>query len=275
MPQIFITKMIKSNTTNSMDTKSFLYVKTKWDLKHTEILLQDSETGKCYRSLITKEALNETANDLEIPVEIYHEECRRILTTQEPTAGYTYELDDNSKQLKIKKSLINYLYMDIALKETKNHYEIFDDAIELLEQQGNDLIKRTERTKDNDVFKLELQDNFRRLQEEKNHLEKSLLKKTALLLNTKKRKIAELEKRLMQYEKQAEESSLEITNQEESEEDLAGPSNINKQTRKRQVQITDSDTSTDEDERNENMQRNDDSDDDDFTADTEPMILPG
>uniref|UniRef100_A0A1B0A361 XRCC4 N-terminal domain-containing protein n=1 Tax=Glossina pallidipes TaxID=7398 RepID=A0A1B0A361_GLOPL len=271
MTEIYFSKLLKNNTT-SVDTKNFIYIKSKWDYQQAEISLQDSETGKCYRGLVSKETLNETANDLELPIQVYEAECRRLLTAQMPIAGYSYELDDENKQLKVKKDPLSYLYLDIALKEIKNHYEIFDDVIELIQQQQNYTTERADKTKDNDTLKVEMQDDFRRLIDEKNRLEKSLLKKAALLLNSKKQKITELEQRLKQYEKQAEETIADITHIEESEEDVPGTSN-NVQTTKRQARIIESDASSEE-EGNENVRKNNSSDDDAFMADTEPIIFP-
>ncbi|KAL9908679.1 uncharacterized protein ACN427_004225 [Glossina fuscipes fuscipes] len=251
MTEIYFTKLLKNNTT-SVDTKNFIYIKSKWDYQQTEILLQDSET--------------------ELPIQVYQEECRRLLTAQMPIAGYSYELDDENKQLKVKKDPLSYLYLDIALKDIKNHYEIFDDVIELIQQKENYTIERANKTKDNDTLKVEIQDDFRRLLDEKNRLEKNLLKKAALLLNTKKQKITELEQRLKQYERQAEETIADITHIEESEDDLPGTSH-NLQTKKHQPRIIESDESSEE-EGNENVRKNNGSDDDAFMADTEPIIFP-
>lgn len=255
MATISINKLLK--TTDSIgDTKNVLYIQSQWEDLQVNVKLLDSESNKSYHGTITADTMKEVASELDMPFNDYYEECRLALTTHLALPGFTYKLNDEEKILKVWKSQpdsIPILYFDVFLKEVKNQYELLESAIELLQDKNNALTDRVEKAHKYDEHSRELLEEHRLCVEEKNTLERKLLKKVAVLLNTKKEKISELEERLKKYEDMDE--TRENGNMQEEEDDEE--ERPHSSTKKRRRQIAESDE-----------------DDDDYAADTQPMTIP-
>uniref|UniRef100_A0A1L8EC14 XRCC4 N-terminal domain-containing protein n=1 Tax=Haematobia irritans TaxID=7368 RepID=A0A1L8EC14_HAEIR len=262
MAAISINKLLKTIDTCESDVKPFFYVQTKWLDDQIMIKLQDSETNNCYQGVVTITTLKETAAEFDIPYNIYYEECRLALTTYIGFPGYSYKLDDDDSSLKIWKApadSVPTLYLEIPLKKIRNHYDILDAAIDELQNTSKTLNDRVEKAHKFDQNSRELLEDYRLCVEEKNQLEKRLLRKVAVLLNTKKQKIAELEERLNKFE--APNDSAD-NDEEDEAADMNDTDAINrpKTSRKRAAVMTESDTDTD---------------DDAFEVNTQPLTIAG
>lgn len=253
---ITINKLLKT-TDGEGDLKAYFFIQIRWLDHQVLIKLQDTQSNKCYQGTLTTENLKETAGELDVPYNDYCEECRLALTTYIALPGFNYKLDDDENILKIWKTQadsIPMLFLEIPLKLVRTNYDILDSAIEELQNQNKTLTDRVQKAHKFDQNSRELLDDYRLCVEDKNQLERKLLRKVAVLLNTKKQKISDLEERLRKYESVNEDSEEYNENMDETDAD----SRPHSSSRKRALpQTIDSDT-----------------EDEDFMANTEPMTLP-
>ncbi|XP_061402215.1 uncharacterized protein LOC133338049 [Musca vetustissima] len=255
---ISVNKLLKTTDIGG-DCKSYFYIQTKWLDDQILLKLQDSQTNQCYSGSVSVAQLKESANELNIPYNEYYEECRQALTTYIALPGCTYKLDEDDNAFKIWKSepgSIPMLYLEIPLKTMRHHYDILDTAVEELQNQNKALSERVEKAHKFDEHSRALLDDYRLCVEEKNKLERRLLRKVAALLNTKKQKIAELEERLSKYENVNRNNEEDEEQMHEDDEDSRG--SRPESSKKRRKQIIESETE----------------DEDDFNAETEPLTMP-
>lgn len=250
---ITINKLLNSAANNTVDSKNYIYLKIKWEDEQFSVKILDSENGKSYQGTVTATAMKEIASNLDISYNEYYEEMRSALTTYLALPGFYYKLEPDMEVLNVWKSqpeAIPILFLDINIKEVRrSSYEILDSAIELLQQQDKSLNEKVEKAHKFDEHSRELLEDYRLCVEEKNELEKKLLKKVAVLLNAKKERIAELEERLRKYEEVE-----DGPDDNDSEENEDAP-----QTNKRRRLVV-RDSESDED--------------DEFMADTQPLTIP-
>lgn len=251
---ITINKLLNSAANNTVDCKNYIYLKIKWEDEQFSVKILDSENGKSYHGTVTATAMKEIASNLDISYNEYYEEMRSALTTYLALPGFYYKLEPEMEVLNVWKSqpeAIPILFLDINIKEVRrSSYEILDSAIELLQQQDKSLNEKVEKAHKFDEHSRELLEDYRLCVEEKNELEKKLLKKVAVLLNAKKERIAELEERLRKYEEV--EDGPDDNDSEENED--APQTN-----KRRRLVVRDSES---------------DEDDDEFMADTQPLTIP-
>ncbi|XP_065362590.1 uncharacterized protein LOC135956043 [Calliphora vicina] len=247
---IIINKLLKRSD-NDDDKKSYLYLQLKWNDEQICVKLLDSESGKSYQGAVTTTAMKENATDLDISYNDYYEEIRSALSTYIALPGFYYKLEPEMKVLKVWKSQpesIPILYLDIDIKEVRSSNELLDSAIELLQQQDKSLEDRVQKAHKFDENSRELLEEYRLCVEEKNELERKLLKKVAVLLNAKKERIAQLEERLKKYEE------IEDNQDNDSEENEDGPQT----SKKRRLVVRDSESD----------------DDDEYMSATQPLTIP-
>ncbi|XP_037811738.1 uncharacterized protein LOC119603688 [Lucilia sericata] len=247
MSSVTINKLLKTSH-NAGDNKNYIYLQIKWGDEENNFKIQDSESGKSYQGIVTVTAMKEIASNLDMSYNDYYDEMRSALTTYLALPGFYYKLEPEMQVLNIWKSQpesIPILFLDIDIKEIRASYEILDSAIELLQQQDKSLTDRVQKAHKFDEHSRELLEDYRLCVEEKNELERKLLKKVAVLLNAKKERIAQLEERLKKYE--------EVEDNDDSEENEEGPQS----SKRRRLVVRDSD-----------------SDDEEYMADTQPLTLP-
>ncbi|KAM7358787.1 uncharacterized protein ACRADG_003630 [Cochliomyia hominivorax] len=252
--RITINKLLKASS-NVGDNKNYIYLKIKWEDEQFSLKILDSESGKCYQGVVTTDTMKEIASDLDIPYNDYYEELRSALTTFLALPGFYYKLEPDMEVFNVGKSQpesIPILYLDVNIKEIRSSNELLDSAIELLQQQDKTLIERVHKAHKFDENSRELLEDYRLCVEEKNELERKLLKKVSVLLNSKKERIAELEKRLRKKEE------VQDNQDEDSEENDEGPQT----SKKRRLVVRDSESDDDDD------------DDDQYMADTQPLTIP-
>ncbi|KAI8121398.1 hypothetical protein FF38_05911 [Lucilia cuprina] len=248
MSSVTINKLLKTSQ-NSGDNKNYIYLQIKWGDEENNVKILDSESGKSYQGIVTVTAMKEIASNLDMSYNDYYEEMRSALTTYLALPGFYYKLEPEMQVLNIWKSQpesIPILYLDIDIKEIRTSNDILDSAIELLQQQDKSLTDRVQKAHKFDENSRKLLEDYRLCVEEKNELERKLLKKVAVLLNAKKERIAHLEERLKKYE--------EVEDNDDSEENEEGPQS----TKKRRLVVRDSESD----------------DDDEYMADTQPLTLP-
>ncbi|XP_013105653.2 uncharacterized protein LOC106085785 [Stomoxys calcitrans] len=260
MATVSINKLLKKTESTEGDVKPFFYIQTKWLEDQIIIKLQDSETNNCYQGMVTIDSMKETAAELDVPYNTYYEECRLALTTHIAMPGCTYKLDEDENALTIWKTQdgsIPMLYMEIPLRTISNHYDILDSAIDELQNKSKTLDERVDKAHKFDQNSRELLEDYRICVEEKNQLERRLLRKVAVLLNSKKQKIAELEDRLSKYEEINDNTDNDGEDETRLMDDTEGEIRPHS-SKKRKAVLTESDTDTDED---------------DFLANTQPLTM--
>lgn len=257
---VSVNKLLKT-TDIVADSKPYFYLQTKWLEDQIMIKLQDSQTNQCYTGSVTIEQMKEAASELNIHYNEYYQECRLALTTYIALPGCSYKLDEEDNAFKVWKSepgSIPILYMEIPLKSMRNHYDILDTAVEELHNQNKALSERVEKAHKFDEHSRELLDDYRLCVEEKNNLERRLLRKVAVLLNTKKQKIAELEERLSKYENVEGSKGVDGNDVTIDEDDGDSHDSGPEISRKRRKQIIESETE----------------DEEEYNANTEPLTVP-
>ncbi|XP_073837983.1 uncharacterized protein [Musca autumnalis] len=257
---VSVNKILKTTDDATGDSKAYFYVQTKWLEDQIMIILQDSQTNHCYSGSLSINQMKESAEELDIAYNDYYEECRLALTTYISLPGCSYKLDEDDNAFKVWKAEPNsipMLFLEIPLKTIRNHYDILDTAVEELHGQRKALSERVEKAHKIDEHSRELLDDYRLCVEEKNKLERRLLRKVAVLLNTKKQRIEELEEKLSKYENVDKSRHGEIDdNMDEDDADSRG--SRPESSKKRRKQMIESETE----------------DEEEFNANTEPLTIP-
>lgn len=252
MSSVTINKLLKTSY-NGNDSKNYIYLQIKWIDDQFEIKMLDSESSKSYEGVVPVSSLKEIASNLDMPFNNYYEEMRSALSTYLTLPGFYYKLEPEMNVFNVWKSQpesIPILFLDIDIKEVKNKHELLDSAVEILQQQNKSLTDKVHKAHKFDEHSRELLEDYRLCVEEKNVLERKLLKKVAAVLNAKKERIAQLEERLRKYE-EVEGDNEENTDSEENDD---GP----KTSKRKKLVVPDSE-----------------SDNDDYLADTQPLAFDG
>lgn len=197
MDNYYINPLPLFNNQHDLEANSVLIVQTIWDSESVQISLfptKSKSTG--FTGTIKLSQLSNTADLLEINFVEFMEETRKPLTTENGLENFTYCLDDNVSSFKWCKNTggFNITYGSIALEARELQEELLLNALRLnkikdekIEQQKQ---KKELMVTDYNQMKMTLEKCI----EEKNILENHLITKFAALLNSKKEKIAELER---------------------------------------------------------------------------------
>lgn len=251
MSTVTINKLLKTSH-DTADNKNYIYLQIKWEEDKFYVKILDSESSKSYQGVVTDTAMKEIASNLDMSYNDYYEELRLALSTYLSLTGFYYKLEPDMEVLNVWKSQpesIPILFLDIVIKEVRSTNEILDSSIELLQKQDKSLTDRVKKAHKFDEHSRELLEDYRLCVEEKNELERKLLKKVAVLLNSKKERIAQLEERLRKYE--------ELENNPD-DDDFEVNDDEPQSGKKRRLVVMDSESE----------------DDDKYMADTQPLTEP-
>lgn len=180
------------------DAKHFIYIYSKWleDVTELQLLLTTSNTS--YRATLKHEEMKGAADELEQSYVEFVAECKEALTTQMGVPGFDYELDEQQARFRLVKCTgFETLYVDVPLRKASNCYHLLDAAIEIAQRQptvdaaGNAGQVGAGASQSNE-FLIEYEQYIK----DSKLAEKKLLKKFVMLINSKKQRIEELERRL-------------------------------------------------------------------------------
>lgn len=141
-----------------------------------------------------------TAKDLELNFDQFMAETRKALCTENGLSNFTYILDIGSTSTKfkwVKSAGFRIIYGEVVLEDRPDVIEniLMDSiAINAAKDQKIEAMHSNTRRMDEDFNAMKIA--LEKCVDEKNKLESEMLSKFAALLNTKKAKIAELEKAL-------------------------------------------------------------------------------
>lgn len=176
---------------------SSIVIQTIWEEDSIKISLYLSYEKNGYRGTLLKSNITTAANVLELNVDEFMAETKKALCSPNGLPEFIYILDE-SKTFKFCKSTeagFRITYGKVQLEDCPDVVEeILMNSIRINQlkdqqiEQSHLFIRRTE-----DTFN-EMKMALDKCVEEKNNLENELLTKFAALLNTKKEKIAELER---------------------------------------------------------------------------------
>lgn len=219
-------------------------LKTEWHSDDFTIQILDSQMFKEWQGHISYDNLKQSAEELEIPYEKFFDECKKALTTNGGVEHFQY-LIENDKFNLIKKDQFQIQYLELELvvnAELKSDFVLA--AVDLIASLQNDLAKCKETSNELQEKYQTMVETMEKCWEQKNNLEKNLLSKFAVLLNSKKDKIAELQELLVEKNKMLEDAGISP------------------------------DTAADESKRKSTEQTVNDDDSDDFMQPTQVMTQP-
>ncbi|XP_037932386.1 DNA repair protein XRCC4 [Teleopsis dalmanni] len=197
---IFFIKVDKKST-SSEDEKFNIYLQCRWFESSIELLLCDTQTNKSYKVEIGQDEMFESALELEIPLDKFISECKYAFTDSNASASFEYEIEKEEPIFKlIKKTDFEIVYLMNYLTPIDSNFELLDNAIGFINSQ------RVKRESASSPVNKELQKSDEKLEEfdaklqtlleERSNEKVSLYKKFAIILNSKKAKIAELQEKL-------------------------------------------------------------------------------
>ncbi|EDV96375.1 uncharacterized protein LOC6558148 [Drosophila grimshawi] len=182
------------------DVKHFIYLHSKWLEDVTELELFLTSSNASYRATLKHDEVRSAAEDLSQPYNEFYAECKKALTTQMGMPGFDYDLDEQQLRFKLVKCLgFETFYVDVPIRKISNCHQLLDAAVECAHQPHQI------DTSDSTAVLLETgasQSNNELLAEYEQYIkdaklsERKLLKKFIMLINNKKQRIEELERKL-------------------------------------------------------------------------------
>ncbi|KAH8415661.1 hypothetical protein KR222_007667, partial [Zaprionus bogoriensis] len=205
----FIVKVLQRRqlSHSQSDQKHFIYLHSRWLEDATELELLLTTSNASYRATLKHDEIRKTAEELEQPYEYIYAECKSALTTQMGQPGFDYELDEQQLQFKLLKCTgFETIYLEVPLRKLANCYQLLDAAIENAQRQQSisaAAAAAADSTDGPSTSRSANQLNEVLAQYEKYIIDskqekRTLLKKFAVLINSKKQHIEELEKQLEQ-----------------------------------------------------------------------------
>lgn len=193
------TSIVKLPASN---TKEFYILHSIWDSDEIKINIFDlSRSDKNqWSGVILREEIEKAATELEIPFEIFYNECKLALCTNGGLADFNYNVIENSFKWE-KVGEFKEEYGSVKLIPAYNLETILLlSAINLVDKTKNQFdVLVLDHQKQNIEYKM-LIESYEKCITHKNTVEKELLTKFAVLLNSKKEKIAELQELLLEKE---------------------------------------------------------------------------
>ncbi|XP_055843481.1 uncharacterized protein LOC129910224 [Episyrphus balteatus] len=193
-------------------------LKTEWHTNNINLQILDTHRSKEWQGNVRFDDLKQSSEELEIPYEKFFDECKEALTTNGGAKHFEYVVENDKFNL-IKKDQfqIQYLELDLTTNpELKSDFGLA--AVDLIASLRAELSQCKESTKELNEKYQTMVSTVEKCLEEKNQLEKNLLNKFALLLNSKKDKIAELQDLLVEKNRLLEDAGIspeETTGQQE------------------------------------------------------------
>ncbi|XP_055912029.1 uncharacterized protein LOC129946038 [Eupeodes corollae] len=200
----FVNKVPQTTTTPDL----YFIIKSEWSSNDINLQILDCHKSQEWEGSVSLDDLKQSAEELEIPFDKFFDECKAALTTNGGVEHFEYFLEDQKFNLTKKDQFkINYLELDVISKNDSNSNFALA-AVDLIASLQAELSACKEASEDlNEKY----QQNVKTMEhflEEKNNLEKRLLDKFAVLLNSKKDKIAELQDLLVEKERLLEDAGI-------------------------------------------------------------------
>ncbi|XP_017861637.1 PREDICTED: uncharacterized protein LOC108612997 [Drosophila arizonae] len=211
------------------DVKHFIYIHSKWleDVTELELLLTTSNNS--YRAILKHDEIKSAAEELEQPYDEFFAECKNALITQMGLPGFDYELNEQQPCFKLYKCTgYETLYIDLPLRKVSNCYQMLDAAIESAQRAPAAQASWTGETSEQYN---ELRTEYDQYIKDTKLCEKKLLQKFVLLMNSKKERIEELERKLEQRNNVAanagtHEEADKIEDDDDDDDDYGGETQV-------------------------------------------------
>ncbi|XP_064547390.1 uncharacterized protein LOC135434672 [Drosophila montana] len=199
MPEHIVKVLQRTQLSHSQsDAKHFIYIYSKWleDVTELELLLTTSNTS--YKATLKHGEIKSAAEELEQPYDEFFAECKKALITQMGVPGFDYEVDEQQARFKLVKCTgFETLYVDVPLRKASNCYQLLDAAMEMAQRQPTvDAAGNAGQVDAGASQSNELLIEYEQYIKDSKLAEKKLLKKFVMLINSKKQRIEELERRL-------------------------------------------------------------------------------
>lgn len=223
----FIVKVLqrKQLSHSQTDQKHFIYMHSKWLEDATELELLLTTSGTTYRATLKHDEIRKAAEELEQPYDDIYGECKTALTTQMGLPGFDYELDEQQVLFKLYKcSGYETIYLEVPLRKLSNSYKLLDAAMECAQNRQatvptNATVKQENSSELANKHK-EVLEEYTNFIKETKETKTIMLKKFLLLLNGKKKRIAQLEEQLKQQQGNDTDSDKEMEGLQVPDDDL-------------------------------------------------------
>lgn len=196
----FIVKVLqrKQLSHSQSDQKHFIYMHSRWLEDATELEFLLTTSGSSYRATLKHDEIRKAAEDLEQPYDDIYAECKNALTTHMGLPGFDYELDEQQVQFKLYKCTgYETIYLEVPLRKVSNCYQLLDTAIECVQRQPTVPAAAAQESSSELATKYkEMVTEYEQFIKDTEEEKTIMLKKFLLLLNGKKKRIAQLEEQL-------------------------------------------------------------------------------
>lgn len=203
----FVVKVLqrKQLSHSQTDQKHFIYMHTKWLENATDLELLLTTSGTSYRATLKYDEIRKAAEELEQSYDDIYGECKTALTTQMGLPGFDYELDEQQVLFKLYKCTgYETIYLEVPLRKVFNSYQMLDAAMECAQQRQATALPNAAAEQENSSELAnkhkEVLEEYTKFVKETEETKTIMLKKFLLLLNGKKKRIAQLEEQLKQQQ---------------------------------------------------------------------------
>lgn len=194
-----------------------IIIQTTWNQCDIEItiLLCVSQSSNGFTGSISKDTLESKAKSLEIPYNEFLQETKNALTTPNGLSDFLYQWTVGISEFswrKTKSNGLKIIYGNVELSEKANvKDEILVRSIDMSNSYKMDKESTLQDLEKLQLEHKELYEHYEQCVELKNNIEKTLLSKFILLLNSKKEKIAELQEQIKIIENNAKYHQSNVT----------------------------------------------------------------
>lgn len=186
----------------------YFILKTEFPLDEIRLQVLNTQSLEQWEGSVSYDSLKQSAEELEIQYDKFFDECKQALTRNGGAEHFEYLLED-SKFILLKKDQFQIRYVQINLtSNTEFKSEFALAAVDLIASLRTDLSQCQKSSKELEEKYQTMVTTVEKHLKEKNHLEKNLLSKFAVLLNSKKDKIAELKALLVEKDKLLEDAGI-------------------------------------------------------------------
>ncbi|KAH8302506.1 hypothetical protein KR044_007563, partial [Drosophila immigrans] len=176
------------------DVKPFIYLHSKWLEDAVELQVYVPTSNSSYKAILKYDEIKSAAEELQLDYNELYDEYKKALTTQLGLTGFDYEVDEEKPKFKLWKCCgFEILYVNEKLRKLSNVQQMLDAAMECGQPSSLAASQGSSQGAAGDAQPSELLQQYEQYVQDSKTAEKKLLKKFVMLLNTKKRRIEELE----------------------------------------------------------------------------------
>ncbi|XP_034106061.1 uncharacterized protein LOC117569140 [Drosophila albomicans] len=196
MCEYFIKVLRRTQLSHSQtDVKPFIYLHSKWLEDAVELQLYVPTSNSSYKAILKYDEIKSAAEELQLDYTELYDEYKKALTTQMGLPGFDYEVDEEKPKFKLWKCCgFEILYVDEKMRKLSNVQQMLDAAMECGQTSSSGASQGSSQgAAGAETQSSELVQQYEQYINDSKQTEKKLLKKFVMLLNTKKRRIEELE----------------------------------------------------------------------------------